>query len=87
MAKGAFSGIAKNAKAVASGLKSGLKSRQTFVQRSRSVSPSEKAAFHELTGAGKRHIARPFLGLSPQDETTLLERLDTLLHDKLRATT
>lgn len=49
---------------------------QTLIQRSRSVRPSEKAAFHQITGAGKSRVKREFFGLSPVDETAIETELD-----------
>jgi len=57
--------------------------KQTLIQRSRRVPPAEKAAFHQITGAGRSHVKREFFGLSPKDEDTVIERfaqgLDRLL--------
>jgi len=39
----------------------------TFIQRSRAKSSAEKAAYHQLTGAGKRRIKRPFFDLTEAD--------------------
>ncbi len=49
----------------------------TMISQSRGVSPSEKAAFHNISGAGKSRVIREFFGLTPSDEeaiTTLVER-------------
>lgn len=60
------------------------KKASTLIQRSRRVSPAEKAAFHDIDGAGLRH--RPFLGLTADDETAIVERvgagLDQLLKEQ-----
>jgi hypothetical protein len=47
-----------------------------MVQRSRRVSPQSKAFFHQVTGAGKPKIRRPFLGLTDAEMQTLASRLD-----------
>lgn len=47
----------------------------TLVQRSRRVSPQSKAFFHEVTGAGRSKVRRPFLGLTD----TELRQLDQLV--------
>lgn len=51
----------------------------TFIQQSRSVSPAEKAAFHQVTGAGKSHVLRKFFGLSASDEAAIVDRIDQAL--------
>lgn len=50
--------------------------KATFIQASRSVSPSEKAAFHQISGAGKSHVLRQFFGLSSLDEAAILKLID-----------
>jgi phage gpG-like protein len=54
-------------------------SRGTAIQRSRRVSPAEKAAYHQVTGAGAHHVKREFFGLTPQDEEAIVDRLDVAL--------
>lgn len=49
--------------------------QQTLIQRSRAVPPSEKATFHQLTGAGRRGVLRPFFGLSATDEAAITDRV------------
>lgn len=56
----------------------------TLIQRSRSVSPAEKAAFHQITGAGKRHTRREFFGLTPDDEAAIVDRVRNALEQELR---
>jgi phage gpG-like protein len=48
----------------------------TLIQRSRRVSAAEKAAYHELTGAGKSRVKRPFFGLDEKDEAAIMARID-----------
>ena len=48
---------------------------QTLIQRSRRVSPSEKATFHQISGAGKSHVLRPFFGLSQSDIAVISDRI------------
>ena len=43
----------------------------TLIQRSRRVPPSEKAAFHQVVGAGRSRVKREFFGVSPQDEEAI----------------
>ena len=50
--------------------------KQTLIQQSRRKSPAEKAAYHELTGAGRSKVKRPFFGLDRQDEDAILERVE-----------
>lgn len=59
---------------------------KTAIQRSRQVSPEEKAAFHQITGAGRSHVTRPFLGLTPDDEAAIVERVDRFLTQAVRET-
>jgi len=48
---------------------------QTFIQRSRSKSPSEKASYHQIVGAGTSHVKREFFGLTAADEELILDRV------------
>lgn len=50
--------------------------RSTLIQRSRRKSAAEKAAYHELTGAGKSRVKRPFFGLDDKDEAAIVQRID-----------
>jgi len=50
--------------------------RQTLIQRSRRVSPAEKATYHEVTGAGRSRVKRPFFGLDERDEAAIVDRID-----------
>lgn len=58
-------------------------SRGTLIQQSRGVSPSEKASFHEIEGAGRRHVRRPFFGLTDDDEEALVTQLEAGLRRQL----
>lgn len=55
----------------------------TLIQESRSLGAEEKAMFHNLTGAGKSHVLRPFMDLNDDDQdhltTQLAEGIDRLL--------
>lgn len=53
--------------------------RQTLIQASRRVPPSQKATFHQFTGAGKSHTKREFFGLTPEDEQVIANRLQVQL--------
>lgn len=63
------------------------KSPTTFIQRSRRKSPAEKAAYHELTGAGRARVKRPFFGLSDADVRAIVDRIDRGLAAALNQTT
>jgi len=52
---------------------------QTFIQRSRSKAPSEKAAYHQITGAGRAHVKREFFELTVADEDVILDRFAVAL--------
>jgi len=50
------------------------KRRTTFNQRSRAKSSAEKAAYHDVSGAGRSKVRRPFFSLTESDEEVLSER-------------
>lgn len=58
----------------------------TFIQRSRSKSPAEKAAYHHVAGAGKSRVKREFFGLSTRDEAAIVAVVDQAITRRLRAT-
>ncbi len=58
----------------------------TLLQQSRRVSPAEKAAFHNIDGAGRRHVRREFFGLNASDEEAIVDRLDQALAKKVKET-
>jgi hypothetical protein len=57
----------------------------TFIQRSRQKGSAEKAAYHEIAGAGRSRVKRPFFGLSEADMDVLTdrytERVGTLINE------
>lgn len=57
--------------------------KATLIQRSRRVPAVEKAVYHDVLGAGRSTVKRPFFGLSAADETALTERLDQGLQRNL----
>jgi uncharacterized protein HemX len=59
--------------------------RGTFIQRSRSVSPEQKALYHQVLGAGKSRVKREFFDISQADLMALAARLQQLMGDKIRA--
>jgi hypothetical protein len=58
--------------------------RQTLIQKSRRVPPAEKAAYHQITGAGRRKVVREFFGVSREDEDAITRTLDERLSRNLR---
>ena len=58
---------------------------QTMIQASRRIAPSEKAAFHQIAGAGKSHVKRQFFGLSASDETAIVDLLEKDLARRLKS--
>lgn len=55
----------------------------TMIARSRAVPPSEKAAYHNLTGAGKSRVKRVFFEASAEDEQELARIVDRVLRQRL----
>ena len=49
---------------------------QTLIQRSRRVGSAQKASYHELEGAGRSHVRRPFFDLSDEDISAVLRRME-----------
>jgi hypothetical protein len=47
-----------------------------MVQRSRRESPMTKAYIHQVAGAGRSGVTRPFLGLTPDEIARISTRLD-----------
>ncbi|WP_291981918.1 hypothetical protein [Luteitalea sp.] len=52
------------------------RSGPTLVQRSRRVSPQQKALYHQVTGAGRTKVRRPFLGLTAAEMRDIATVLD-----------
>lgn len=59
----------------------------TSIQKSRNLSPLEKATFHQVTGAGKSRIKREFFGLSPTDIAAIEQECDVRLAVHLNSDT
>lgn len=55
----------------------------TLVQRSRSKAPGQKAVYHQVFGAGKRHVKREFFDLSDDDMAVLARELDRRIGQRL----
>ena len=53
----------------------------TLIQASRRVPAIEKASFHQISGAGRSHVLRKFLGLTPDDEQAILARIEAHLRE------
>lgn len=49
--------------------------KRTFIQRSREKGAAEKATYHQVSGAGKRKVKRPFFGLSDRDEDVIVDQI------------
>lgn len=58
--------------------------RRTLIQQSRAKRSVEKASYHEIEGAGRSRVRRPFFGLSPDDETEIIALIDRGLERELR---
>ncbi len=48
----------------------------TFIQRSRAVSPKQKAEWQQEDGAGRSHVKRPFFDLNADDEAQIQQAID-----------
>jgi len=57
---------------------------QTLIQRSRRVGSAQKASYHELEGAGRSHVRRPFFELNDEDISQVLFRLELGLERLLK---
>jgi len=55
----------------------------TLAQRSRKVDPAIKAVAHNLSGAGRARVKRPFFQLNEQDVTTIVAELESRLRARL----
>lgn len=55
--------------------------QSTLVQRSRRISPQDKATFHQVTG----RVKRPFLGLTDDEIRAMTRRLDDGIRLRMRA--
>ena len=57
--------------------------RSTFIRRSRKADAAEKAVIHNLKGAGRSRVKRPFFQLNEQDVTTIVAELESRLRARL----
>jgi hypothetical protein len=58
---------------------------RTFIGRSRSVSSEQKAIFHQVTGAGRSRVRRPFFDIGQSDAQACSEALEKLIADRIGA--
>lgn len=68
----------------------GLKGRPrfsgpAFIQRSRDVSSEQKAIWHQITGAGRSHVRRQFMGLTESEQEKVHAILSGLVDERLKA--
>ena len=56
----------------------------TLVQRSRAVSPEQKAVYHAVSGAGKARVKRDFFDLGPGDDEAVRTLLQGRVTERLR---
>ena len=54
-----------------------------MIQRSRRVSPSAKAVFHNISGAGKSRVVREFFNLSERELDTLARDIEEIVKSNL----
>ena len=57
------------------------RSGQTLIQKSRSLSPQQKAIYHNVSGAGRSKVKRAFFDVSEDD----IEAVSTFLETRLLA--
>jgi len=51
----------------------------TLIQRSRRKSASEKAAYHQVTGAGRSRVKRPFFGMDDRIEDAVFDKVERFI--------
>lgn len=57
---------------------------RTFLQRSRSVSAEQKALYHQVEGAGRSRVTRPFFGLTESEADEIQKRLEAFIDSGLQ---
>lgn len=70
---------AVSAKATAKRLRRG----PTFIQRSRQTSSEQKAIWHNVTGAGRSRVMRPFFELGDQDQAAIKDGIERLIQARI----
>lgn len=56
----------------------------TLIQRSRAISPQDKAVFHVVAGAGKARVRRDFFDLGPGDEDAITRLLQGRVTERMK---
>jgi len=56
----------------------------TLTQRSRAISPQQKAIYHAVTGAGKSRVVRDFFNIGPGDAEALTRLLQGRITTRLQ---
>ncbi len=59
--------------------KTARRSTQTLIQKSRGISPQQKAIYHNLVGAGRSRVKREFFDMGAEDVTAVTEFLSSRL--------
>ena len=57
----------------------------TFIQQSRNAKPGQKAEWHDVTGAGRSRVLRPFFQLTAADEDALVREITQRIERRLAA--
>lgn len=61
------------------GRRNSIRGGGTLIQRSRAVSPQQKAIYHSVTGAGQSRVKREFFDIGREDIPALVDLLQTRL--------
>ena len=56
----------------------------TFIQRSSSVRAIQKAIYHDVEGAGRSRVLRPFFRLTARAEAWIAREIETRIDQRLR---
>lgn len=57
---------------------------RTFIQRSREATAEQKALYHQVEGAGRSRVKRPFFGLTESEADEILKRLEAWIDSGLQ---
>ena len=57
----------------------------TLIQKSRRIAPEQKALYHQVFGAGKSRVLRPFFDLNDEDLVVLAAEADRRLGQRFTA--
>lgn len=55
-----------------------------MIQRSRAISPQQKAIYHAVSGAGKSKVIRDFFDLGPNDPEAIRRLLQGRLTERMQ---